>query len=76
MGVIRTTKNIIGSLLRDIIVLGSGDFIEYTVERNVSIYKSWLPFNISIGNYVFDGVNSNFSIYVPCEFYQIPSGLL
>lgn len=24
----------------------------------------------SIGNYVFDGVNSNFNIYVPCESYQ------
>ena len=53
MGVINTTKNIIGSLLRDIIVLGSGNFIEYTVERNILVYKSWLPFNISIGNYVF-----------------------
>ena len=46
-------KNLIALLLRDIIVLGSGDFIEYTVERNVLVYKSWLPFNISIGNYVF-----------------------
>lgn len=24
----------------------------------------------SIGNYVFDGVNSNFNIFVPCQFYQ------
>ena len=53
MGIIKTSKNIIGSLLRDIVVLGSGDFVEYIVERNVLVYKSWLPFNISIGNYVF-----------------------
>lgn len=46
-------SNIIGSLLRDIIVYTSNDFVEYQVEDNTLTYKSWIPFTIKLGNYRF-----------------------
>lgn len=49
----KTLKNLIGSLIRDIIVCCSSDFVEYRIEDNIWIYKSILPFSISIGKYKF-----------------------
>lgn len=46
-------KNIIGALLRDIVISYNNNFVEYVVKKGFLIYKSWLPFNISIGKYMF-----------------------
>ena len=46
-------KNFIGSLYRDLIVLLSSDFIEYTAKKGYLIYKNIIPFNFTIGIYKF-----------------------
>ena len=53
MSIIEYVKNTIGAILRDIIALNDKDFMEYAIDKNKFVYKTQLPFNISIGDYVF-----------------------
>ena len=46
-------KNIIGSLIRDIIVCSGDDFVEYKIKGDILVYKSCIPFHFIIGNYEF-----------------------
>ena len=43
----------LGKLYRDIIVLGSGDYVEYISKGGCFIYKNILPFNMILGTYKF-----------------------
>ena len=45
--------NFIGSIIRDIVVCCSGDFIEYTIYNGKFLYKSPIPISFQIGNYIF-----------------------
>jgi len=46
-------KNLIGSLIRDIVVCYSKDFVEWYYKDGFCIYKTILPFSFSIGKYKF-----------------------
>lgn len=45
--------NILGSIVRDILLQFDGDFVDYTYIEGKYIYKSILPFSFSIGDYIF-----------------------
>lgn len=45
--------NIIGMLVRDIVVCCEGDFDDYIVEGTQLVYRWGMPFNIVLGKYKF-----------------------
>lgn len=45
--------NFIGSLVRDAVVQFCRDIVEYRIDKDKFVYKSWIPFSFSIGRYVF-----------------------
>lgn len=45
--------NILGSIVRDILLQFDDDFVDYTYIEGKYIYKSILPFSFSIGDYIF-----------------------
>jgi hypothetical protein len=46
-------KNIIGELIRDMVVFCSKDFIEWFTSKGMFVYKFPLPISFSIGMYKF-----------------------
>lgn len=51
--IIISLTNTIGKLYRDVVVLCSGDFVEYFVKGGYFVYKNILPFNMTMGVYKF-----------------------
>ena len=49
----RYILNILGSIVRDILLQFDDDFVDYTYIEGKYIYKSILPFSFSIGDYIF-----------------------
>ena len=45
--------NILGSIVRDILLQFDDDFVDYAYIQGKYIYKSILPFSFSIGDYIF-----------------------
>ena len=45
--------NLIGKLYRDIVVMCSNSYVEYTVKGGCFTYRNILPFNITLGVYRF-----------------------
>lgn len=45
--------NILGSIIRDILLQFDGEFVDYAYIEGKYIYKSILPFSFSIGDYLF-----------------------
>lgn len=46
-------KNILGSIVRDILLQFDDDFVDYVYIEGKYVYKSFLPFSFSIGDYIF-----------------------
>ena len=53
MKLVKILLSFLGKLYRDIVVMCSGDYIEYTLRNGYFIYKNILPFNMTLGMYKF-----------------------
>ena len=43
----------VGKFYRDVVVMCSGDYVEYTLKGGCFVYKNILPFNMTLGIYRF-----------------------
>ena len=50
---IKVIPDFIGGLYRDLVVMLSSGYIEYTIKKGYFIYKNIVPFNFTIGRYKF-----------------------
>lgn len=53
MKLVKILLSFLGKLYRDIVVMCSEDYIEYTLRNGYFIYKNILPFNMTLGMYKF-----------------------